>query len=69
MSHAIAIVGVACRYPDADSPKALWEMALAKRRAFRRMPDQRLNNLDYISSDPAALDSTYVEYAAVLRDY
>ncbi len=37
----IAIVGMACRYPDATSPRELWENALAGRRAFRRMPDER----------------------------
>ncbi|RKT55217.1 type I polyketide synthase [Saccharothrix australiensis] len=34
----IAIVGMACRYPDADSPDRLWENVLAGRRAFRPRP-------------------------------
>ena len=37
----IAIVGLACRFPDADDPLALFESALAGRRAFRRMPPGR----------------------------
>ncbi|MGW4798454.1 beta-ketoacyl synthase N-terminal-like domain-containing protein [Nonomuraea sp. NPDC004297] len=28
----IAIVGMACRYPDAASPRELWENAVAGRR-------------------------------------
>ena len=38
MNPGIAIVGLACRYPDAASLAELWENVLAQRRAFRRMP-------------------------------
>ena len=38
----IAIVGLACRFPDADDPLALFESAMAGRRAFRRLPPGRL---------------------------
>ena len=34
----IAVVGMACCYPDARSPQELWESVLAGRRAFRRIP-------------------------------
>ena len=37
MSVSIAIVGMACRYPDANDPAALWETVLSGRRAFRRI--------------------------------
>jgi enediyne polyketide synthase len=40
---AIAIVGLGCRYPDAVAPSELWENVLAQRRAFRRMPEERLS--------------------------
>ncbi len=42
MPPAIAIVGLACRYPDAASPEELWQNVLAQRRAFRRIPAERL---------------------------
>jgi enediyne polyketide synthase len=69
MSDRIAIVGVACRYPDADSREELWENVLAGRRAFRRLPDERMNQADYYSPDPKAPDKFYSPKAAVLRDY
>jgi enediyne polyketide synthase len=47
MSEGIAIVGMGCRYPDAQSPSALWENVLAQRRAFRRIPPERLRLEDY----------------------
>ncbi len=68
MSPAIAIVGLGCRYPDAASPLELWENALAQRRAFRRIPSQRLSS-DYYSPDPQAPDRTYALTAALVEDY
>jgi enediyne polyketide synthase len=65
----IAIVGLACRYPDATSPLELWENALAGRRAFRRMPDERLPLDDYYDPDPAAPDRFYARNAAVIEGY
>ena len=50
--NAIAIVGMACVYPDARSPGELWENVLAQRRAFRRVPPERLRLEDYFSADP-----------------
>jgi enediyne polyketide synthase len=65
----IAIVGIGLRYPDAASTDDLWENVLAGRRAFRRLPDQRMNRADYWSPDPNAPDRFYADKAAVLRDY
>lgn len=65
----IAIVGMACRYPDAASPGELWENALAGRRAFRRLPDVRMRTADYWDADPAAPDRCYARTAAVIEGY
>ncbi|MEW2548179.1 type I polyketide synthase [Streptomyces sp. NPDC047002] len=65
----IAVVGVACRYPDADSPEELWRNVLAGRRAFRRLPDVRMRREDYHSPDPQAPDRFYTDKAAVLEGY
>ncbi|SFP09110.1 enediyne polyketide synthase [Amycolatopsis arida] len=68
-SERIAIVGIGLRYPDANTPEELWENVLAGRRAFRRLPDERMNRADYWSADPATPDRFYSEKAAVLRDF
>ncbi len=65
----IAIVGMACQYPDASSPLELWENALAQRRAFREMPAERLSMADYFAADRQAADRLYSKQAAVLKDY
>jgi len=69
MKSAIAIVGMACRYPDARSPWELWENVLAQRRAFRRMPPERLRLEDYLSADRHAPDRTYTGEAALIEGY
>ena len=69
MTVSIAIVGMACRYPDAGSPAELWESVLAQRRAFRRIPDERLRLADYFSADPEAPDCLYSTNAALIEGY
>src|SRR5919205_2237342 len=69
MGQAIAIVGMACRYPDARSPDELWENALAQRRAFRRIPAERLNLNDYLSSYRQSPDKTYSREGAFIEGY
>jgi enediyne polyketide synthase len=69
MNPSIAIVGMACVYPDARSPGELWENVLAQRRAFRRVPPERLRLEDYFSADPHAPDATYGTEAAVIEGY
>lgn len=65
----IAVVGMDCHYPDAASPEQLWENVLAGRRAFRRLPDERMRQTDYYSPDPAAPDRFYTTKAAVIEGY
>jgi enediyne polyketide synthase len=69
MSASIAIVGMACRYPDATNPTELWENVLAQRRSFRRMPGERLRLEDYLPTDGANGDSTYATEVAVIEGY
>src|SRR6202451_3094755 len=69
MSSAIAIVGMACCYPDARNPRELWENVLAQRRAFRRLPAERLLLQYYFSEDPSTADAIYATEAAVIEGY
>ncbi len=69
MTQAIAIVGMACRYPDARSPQELWENVLSQRRAFRRIPSERLRLEDYYHPDRSHPDRTYSTQGAFLTNY
>jgi enediyne polyketide synthase len=65
----IAVVGIACRYPDAEGPDQLWQNVLTGRRAFRQLPDVRMRREDYYSADPTAPDRYYTDKAAVLEGF
>ena len=69
MVSGIAIVGMGCRFPDADSPQELWENVLSQRRAFRSIPPERLRLEDYLSLQRDAPDSTYSSQAALIEGY
>ena len=69
MKSGIAIVGMACRYPDASSPDELWMNVLAGRRAFRRIPPERLRVEDYFAADAQAEDSIYSSEGAFIEGY
>jgi len=59
---------MACRYADAHSPQELWENGIAKRQAFRHIPEERLSVKDYIP-ECVGEDSIHCHDAAVLEDY
>ncbi|MBN1117973.1 MAG: SDR family NAD(P)-dependent oxidoreductase [Bacteroidales bacterium] len=65
----IAVIGLACYYPGANSPSELWENILSRRQQFREMPDVRLPNKEYYDSNPEAPDKTYQNKAAVIDGY
>ena len=69
MRNSIAIVGMSCCYPDARSPEELWENVLSQRRAFRRIPSERLNLDDYFSSNRSIPDAIYSTKAAVIEGF
>jgi enediyne polyketide synthase len=69
VTEAVAIVGMACRYPDARTPEELWQTVLARRRAFRRLPEERLRLEGYSAAYDADPDGIYPIEAAVLEDY
>jgi enediyne polyketide synthase len=66
---AIAIVGVACRFPDADDALTLLDMALAGRRAFRRLPPARLGPAGRHDTDTAEPGLAAPPRAALIEDW
>lgn len=65
----IAIVGMACEYPDATDTNQLWNNILSKKRSFRRIPNRRLPMNEYYSEDMHTPDKFYSEYVSVIEDY
>ena len=70
ISHdAIAVIGMSCYYPGAADLKSFWENILARKRAFRRIPEQRLPLAEYYDPDPSISDKTYGDRAAVIDGF
>ncbi|MCR9057388.1 MAG: SDR family NAD(P)-dependent oxidoreductase [Rhodobacteraceae bacterium] len=68
-SQSIAIVSLACRFPNAASPTALWENVLAGRRSFREIPPTRLDLADYQAAVLEECDSITPVMAGLLTDW
>ena len=68
-AQPVAVVGLACRFPDSDDPAELLDTALTGRRAFRRLPPVRLSLDDYHRPDPATSDATYANRAALIEGW
>lgn len=68
-SHDIAVIGIACRYPGADTPRMLWENILSRRQQFRRIPRCRLSLSDYQDDDPSRPEKTYATRVSVLEGF
>jgi hypothetical protein len=68
-TQPLAVVGLACRFPDADDPAALLDVVLTGRRAFRRLPQSRIEIDDYYLPDLATSDATYSTRAAVIEGW
>ena len=65
----IAVIGMGCIYPGADSPEQLWENVVAKTYAIGEMPVERLNPALYFDEDRKATDKSYTKIAGVVRDF
>jgi len=67
--RSIAVVGLACRFPDADDPAGLLDVVLTGRRSFRRIPYARLDLAEYYHADRAISDATYSTRAALIEGW
>ncbi len=59
----IAVVGIGCTLPDADTPEQLWENILGKKYSISEMPKDRFNQDLYFNPDRSAEDKTYTVLA------
>ena len=65
-SEPIAVIGMACRFPGADSPEAFWELIANGRDMVRAIPTDRWHNEAYYDPVPGTPGTTYVREAAFL---
>ncbi|MCA1786611.1 MAG: nitronate monooxygenase, partial [Desulfobacteraceae bacterium] len=65
----IAVVGMGCTLPDADTPEDFWENILDKRYSIKQMPDDRFDHALYYSPDRNAEDKTYTTLAGFVDHF
>ncbi|MEH0020268.1 MAG: beta-ketoacyl synthase N-terminal-like domain-containing protein [Desulfobacter sp.] len=59
----IAVVGMGCTLPHADTPDELWQNILDKRYSISPMPDSRMDKALYYDKNRKAEDKTYTDLA------
>ncbi|MFO7987952.1 MAG: beta-ketoacyl synthase N-terminal-like domain-containing protein [Desulfotignum sp.] len=69
INDEIAVVGMGCILPEADTPDALWDNILGKKYAIRPMPEKRFDKDLYYSPDRNAEDRTYTTLAGFVDDF
>ena len=65
----IAVIGMGCIYPDADTPEKLWENIIAKTYSIGEMPADRLDPTLYFDENRKATDKSYTKIAGIVRDF
>ncbi len=65
-NDAIAIIGMACRFPDADSPDEFWSNLCAGKECVTRFTDEQLRKAGIAEETIRRHD--YVKAAAIIRD-
>lgn len=67
-AEPIAIVGIGCRLPQADTPEAFWELLRNGVDAVTDIPAARWDLQRYYDADPNAAGKLYVRGGAFLRE-
>jgi acyl transferase domain-containing protein/acyl carrier protein len=67
-AEPIAVVGLACRVPGADTPRAFWDLMRSGTDAISRVPADRWNHADYVGHDAAEPGRIATHSGGFLRD-
>jgi acyl transferase domain-containing protein/acyl-CoA synthetase (AMP-forming)/AMP-acid ligase II len=65
--HDIAIIGIACRIPGANTPEEYWNMLIEGRSAIGEVPVDRWSVQDYFGVDSKATHLSYSKWGAFIE--
>lgn len=68
LDTAIAVVGIGCRFPDADDAHVFWTNLLAGRQSFIPVPRKRWDHRAYFSTSQRDVDKTWTPHGAFIDD-
>src|SRR5688572_33057018 len=66
-SAPIAIVGIGCRFPGADTPEAFWQLLIRGEHAVREVPIDRWDTQAYFDPNPDAPGKTYARHSGAVE--
>jgi acyl transferase domain-containing protein/surfactin synthase thioesterase subunit/short-subunit dehydrogenase/acyl carrier protein len=62
----VAIVGMACRFPQANSLQEFWDLLIHGKSTVTEIPAERWNASDYYDPDPSTQNKTHQRHASLL---
>ena len=68
VKNNIAIVGMACRFPDANNPDEFYYNLLHKKHSIRSIPQERWNHSVYYDPNPKNIFKTSAQHLGVMED-
>jgi acyl transferase domain-containing protein/7-keto-8-aminopelargonate synthetase-like enzyme len=68
LDTAVAVVGIGCRFPDADDAHSFWSNLLAGRQSFGPVPRKRWDHRAYYSTSQRDVDKTWTPHGAFIED-
>jgi acyl transferase domain-containing protein len=68
ITRQIAIIGMACRFPQADNPAEFWSNLVAGRSAIREVPAGRWSPADYYDPTPGRPGKSITKWGSFLDD-
>jgi acyl transferase domain-containing protein len=66
-SAPIAVVGIGCRFPGADTPEAFWQLLIRGEHAVREVPIDRWDTQAYFDPNPDAPGKTYARHSGAVE--
>ncbi len=67
-TEPLAVIGLACRYPEADTPEAFWNLLQDGRDMMTEIPPERWNVDQYYDPVPGVPGKMYVRHGAFLNN-
>jgi acyl transferase domain-containing protein/acyl-CoA synthetase (AMP-forming)/AMP-acid ligase II/acyl carrier protein len=68
MGEPIAVIGLGCRFPGADSPEQFWQLLMSGRDAISAIPADRWDTVSFYDADPFAPGKMYTRSGGFLKN-
>lgn len=66
--HGIAVIGMGCRFPGADSPEAFWRLVINKVNAVTEVPEDRWRKDDFYAEKRGAPGKMNTKWGGFLKN-